>query len=94
MKKLLIIEDKLRFITFRNRQVRTPVILTVNESELKALYIRMKMAGINKWKVKAVTEKYNEDIDYDDDYTEEVIIEELEEKPNTILEKLIKNGVE
>jgi len=93
MKKLLIIEDKSKFITFRNRKVRTPVTLTVNESELKALHIHMKMVDIQKWKVEMITEKDNETIDYDD-YNEEVVIEELEDEPKTILEKLIKNGVE
>jgi len=93
MKKLLIIEDKSKFITFRNRKVRTPVTLTVNESELKALYVHMKMVDIQKWKVKVITKKDNEIIDCDD-YKEEVVIEELEDEPKTILEKLIKNGVE
>lgn len=93
MKKLLIIKDKSKFITFRNRKVRTPVILTVNEAELKALHLHMKMAGIQKWKVEAMTEKDDGPVDYDE-YNEEVAIEELEESPKTILEKLIKNEVE
>lgn len=92
MKKILIIEDKSKFITFRNRKVRTPVTFTINESELKVLQTHMKMADIQKWRVEAITENDNEIIDYDYDYCkQEVVIEELEEETKTILEKLIEN---
>ncbi len=90
MKKVLIIKDVARFITFRNRKVRTPVTLTINDSELKALKVHMKMADIKKWEVKLITEQDTEVIDYDYAEPDEVIIEELEEEPKTILEKLMK----
>lgn len=91
MKKVLIIKDRAKFITFRNRKVRTPVTLTVNESELKALTIHMNMADIQDWKVEVVSDKDTEVIDYDYAEPQEVIIEELEEEPKTILEKLMKD---
>jgi len=92
MKKRLIIEDRARFINFKNRKVRTPVTLTVNDSELKHLMIVMRMADIQNWKVEDISDNQKtEVIDYDYAEPEEVIIEELEE-PKTILEKLMKDG--
>jgi transcriptional regulator NrdR family protein len=94
MKKILIIEDSARTITFNNRKVRTPVTLTVTDCDLKALKVQMKMADIHNWKVKVLSEKDNEVIDYDYAEPQEVIIEELEfeSEPKTTLEKLMKDG--
>ena len=93
MKKVLIIKDSAKFIIFRNRKVRTPVTLNVNDDELKALKIGMKMSDIQDWEVKVVSEQGTEVIDYDYEEPAEVMIEELEDdEPNTILEKLMKNG--
>lgn len=91
MKKKLIIEDKAKFINFKNRKVRTPVTLTISDSELKSLRIHMKMADIQNWKVENISDEKTEVIDYDYAEPNEVIIEELEE-PKTILEKLMKDG--
>jgi len=92
MNKILVIEDRAKTITFRNRKVRTPVTLTVSERDLKALQIHMKMADIRQWRVENIPEKGTEVIDYDYAEPKEVIIEELEAEPKTILEKLMKDG--
>ena len=92
MKKVLIIKDRAKFITFNNRKVRTPVTLTVTDSDIKALKIHMKMADIQDWKVEVVSENDSEVIDYDYEEPQETIIEELEDEPKTILEKLMKDG--
>ena len=92
MKKVLVIEDHAKVIIFKNRKVRTPVSLEVTESELKVLEVAMHMAGVQKWKVTMTKIQEDEVIDYDFMEPEEVVIEELEELPKTILEKLMKNG--
>lgn len=93
MKKRLVIEDSAKFINFKNRKVRTPVTLIVDDSELKALTIHMRMADVKKWRVEELKDEQTEVIDYDYAETKEVIIEELEdEEPKTILEKLMKDG--
>jgi transcriptional regulator NrdR family protein len=92
MKKVLIIKDRAKNITFKNRKVRTPVTLTIQDSDLKALKLHMKMADIQEWEVKVVSNEDTEVVDYDYAEPKEVIIEELEEEPKTILEKLMKDG--
>lgn len=92
MEKILIISDKAKTINFRNRKVRTPVTLNVTDVELKNLKIQMRMADIQIWELK---EKISDNVGVvDDDYVEssEVIIEELEKEPSTVLEKLMKTG--
>jgi len=93
MKKRLIIEDHAKFITFRNRKVRTPVTLEVSDSDLKAMLIHMRMSDIKNWRVEDIKDEKTEVIDYDYAEPNEVIIEELEDdEPSTILEKLMKSG--
>ena len=93
MKKQLVIEDKAKTITFRHRKVRTPVTLIVSESELKYLEVHMKMVDIKNWKVNPLPqESKSEIVDYDYEEPPEVIVEELEPEPKTVLEKLMKTG--
>ena len=49
--KTVIIEDKAKFIRYKNRKVRTPVTLNVTETELKQLKVAIKMADVQTWKV-------------------------------------------
>lgn len=95
MRKKVVIEDRAKFVRFKNRKVRTPVTLDINsESELKQLIVSMKMADIQNWKVEVRSEKTNEVIDYDYNEPKECVVEELDdvEEPTTILGKLMKDG--
>lgn len=95
MRKKVVIEDRAKFVRFKNRKVRTPVTLDINsESELKQLIVSMKMADIQNWKVEVRSEKTNEVIDYDYNEPKEYVVEELDdvEEPTTILGKLMKDG--
>lgn len=90
--KKLIIEDRAKFIRFKNRKVRTPVTLLVSDSDLKFLRIQMKMADIQKWRIETkIDEKEKQVIDYDLINKSEIVIEELNEEPKTILEKYMKD---
>jgi hypothetical protein len=96
MRKKVVIEDRAKFVRFKNRKIRTPVTLEINsDSELKQLKVSMKMADVQNWKVVVESDKTNEVIDYDYEEPQESVIEELEnghEEPKTILEKLMKDG--
>jgi len=97
MKKSLIIKDRNKMIRFRNRQVRTPVILEVTDAEISNLKIALKMADIHNYSVQIIPlkgNKYKAVLDLED---VEVVIEELDLnsdslEPDTILEKLMKDG--
>lgn len=94
MKKTVKIEDRGRYIYFKNRKIRTPVTLTINESELKELKMRMRMSDIQSFKVQDYDDnEVQEIVDYDFNEPEETVIEELEdEEPKTLLEKYMKDG--
>lgn len=96
MKKILVIEDRAKFIYFRNRKIRTPVTLNVTDAELKHLKVAMKMADVQNWKVEIPTNKKDEVIDYDYEEPTDCVIEELEdeEEPKTILEGFMRKGDE
>ena len=98
MKKYEIkINDLNRIIFFKNREVRTPTIIEVYEPDLESVKSSLRMKKISYYVV-------NEKIDFIniDEIQElvfvdkEKIIEELEEinndKPKTILDKLVENG--
>lgn len=92
MKKILVIEDNGKFIRFKNRKVRTPVTLEVTETELKQLKTSMNMADIQNWHVKDKAGKKEEIIDYDYAIADKTTVEELEDAPNTILGRFMKQG--
>jgi len=92
MQKRLVINDKAKFINFRNRKVRTPVTLTITDAEVKNLKLRMSMEGIQDWRFEEIHEEKIEVVDFDFIGTDDVEVEELETEPTTILEKLIEDG--
>jgi len=96
MRKLLKIEDKNSFVYYKNRKVRTPVTIEVDNKELKSLIQSLRMAGIQKYTISPIKEKkevlVKEVIIEELEEEKEVIIEELEEESTTILGKLMKNG--
>lgn len=93
MRKLLKIDDINKFIYYKNRKVRTPVILEVENKELKTLILSLNMAGIEKYSIGPIPIKVQKEKEVlfhiDDD--KQVVVEELEE-PTTILQKLMRNG--
>jgi len=95
MRKLLKIEDKNSFIYYKNRKVRTPVTIEVENKELKTLILALRMAGIQKYTIGELSDKTDipvKEILFHIDEDKEVIIEELGEEPTTILGKLMKGG--
>jgi len=92
------IKDRSRQILFRNRVIRTPVTFTVTEKELILLEAEIRHKGIEKYSVMdysktEVTIPDSKEEEFKIEEEKEVIIEELcEEKPKSILEKLIKDG--
>jgi hypothetical protein len=101
MKKILKIKDRNRTIYFRNRKVRTPCTIEVTDKEIENLRLTLKMTDIQKYSVQTVEDKEDIPTTYLGD--EEVVIEELDfesdevisdEKPKTILEKLMNGDKE
>ena len=95
MKKFLKIEDRNKLLYFKNREVRTPVVLQITDEDIKELDVILRMADIQKFEVlledELKIEKYD---DIEVKKNREVIIEELilKEGPSTILEELMRNG--
>jgi len=98
MKKILTIKDRNRTIYFRNRKVRTPCTIEVTDKEIVNLQLTLKMTDIQHYSVQSVESRENIPLTYIGD--EQVVIEEIDfesdeedtnEKPKTILEKLM-NG--
>ena len=92
MKKILEIKDRGKTIFFRNRELRTPVTLTISDIELKALQNRMRMLDIQDWKVKDVPKDTIQIVEDDLIETDDVKVEELDDGDLTILGKLMKGG--
>jgi hypothetical protein len=91
MKKLLIINDVGKLINFKNKEIRTPAQIKINDNDLKHLEIVLKMIGIKDYKV-----INNFDIIEEKNKKEKIIpIEEIiikdddDNNPKTILKKLI-----
>lgn len=94
MKNILTINDVGRMIHFKNREIRTPVIIEATDKELLQLKINLRMLNIKNYSIKR---KINESkINH---INNQIIIEELdiikpdieEEDPKTILNKLMNN---
>jgi hypothetical protein len=95
MKKTVIIEDKAKSIFFKNRTIRTPVVIKVTDDEMKYLKMAMKTADIQNWKCEVVRECDIEEeiqVSYDQTNSKSAVIEELEAEPSTILETLVRDG--
>lgn len=95
MKKFLKIKDYNKFIYFKNRKVRTPVVLQVTNDDIKKLDVILRMADIQEFEI--ILENELEKEEQNDIIIEEnknIIIEELDikEEPSTILEELMRNG--
>ena len=82
--------DRNKKINFKNREIRTPVNIEVTEKELRILHTSLRLAGINDFKVETVIDNKHTIIDkpilIEED--KKVIIEELDEEPKTLLERL------
>jgi hypothetical protein len=93
MKKFLKIRDSSRFITFKNRKVRTPVTIEIADKDLKQLSIILKMADIQNYEVILEEEiKKKEEISVIEE-NKQIVIEELESKePSTLLEEFMRTG--
>jgi len=93
MKKFLKIRDSNRFITFKNRKVRTPVTIEIADKDLKQLSIILKMADIQNYEVILEEEiKKKEEISVIEE-NKQIVIEELESKePSTLLEEFMRTG--
>ena len=100
MKKKLHIKDTNKYIRFKNRQVRTPVILEVTDRDLRGLKPVLKMYDIKDIEIIDLKNETSEEEKQPEiPETKEVAIEELEdvietENPKTILEKLMKGEIE
>ena len=100
MKKFVKITQPNKIIYFKNRKVRTPVILEVIDSDLKNLEVIFKMVDIQDFEVliKKPKIKSRPEVEmFNFDENEETVIEEFElekQEPITILEKLVRNGEE
>ena len=92
MKKILVIEDTGKFVRFKNRKVRTPVTLKVTDSEFKQIKVSMDMSDIQKWHLKEDAGNKEKIIDNDIEVVDQSIIEELEDTPDTVLGRLMKQG--
>lgn len=89
---ILRILEPNKTIYYKNRQVRTPVNIEVTEKELKGLYTSLRLAGITKFKVETVIDDKHTIIDHPILVEEDkkVVIEDLDEEPKTLLERLAK----
>lgn len=87
---ILRIFDKNKKIHFKNREIRTPVNIEVTEKELRNLHTSLRLAGITNFKVETIIDNKHTIIDNPILIEEEkrVIIEDLDEEPKTLLEKL------
>jgi len=96
MKKIVKIRDKNRKIHFRHREVRTPVSLEIDDSEIVKLQMAMNMADVRDYSIGPVKKLKEEKEEYpvDEIEKEEVVIEELDintnNEPKTLLEKFMK----
>lgn len=96
-KILLKIKEKNKVIYFRNRNIRTPVMIELTRNEIKKANLALKIADINDYiyeekevEKKIRTSEIRELVKLDKD----VLVEEIElcEEPKSILEKLLKDG--
>ena len=99
MKKKLIIKDKNKTIYYKNRKVRTPVIIEVTDQELRNIKPVLKIADIRDIEIINPNKQAKDDGVVEIPEAKEVVIEELEdvvscEEPKTILEKLMKGDIE
>jgi len=100
MKKKLHIKDTNKFIYFKNRKVRTPVILEVTDREIRGLKPVLKMHDIKDIEIIDPTkEETKDEVLVEIPETKEVAIEELEDviesdNPRSILDKLMKGDIE
>jgi len=99
MKKKLHIKDTNKYIRFKNRKVRTPVILEVTDRDLRSLKPVLKMYDIKNIEIIDPKTQQKDEKPPEIPETKEVAIEELEDviesdNPKTILEKLMKGDIE
>jgi len=89
---LLRILEPNKTIFYKNRQVRTPVNIEITEKELKGLYTSLRLAGITKFNVETIIGDNHTIIDQPILVEEDkkVVVEDLDEEPKTLLEKLAK----
>lgn len=90
MKKLLKITTTNKMFVFKNREVRTPVTIEATAGELKYLLIAIKAAGVTDFTIDKITKKIETVIEESIEVEEEkeVIIEEIDAEPKSILQKL------
>jgi hypothetical protein len=84
MKKILVIEDTGKFVRFKNSKV--------TDSEFKQIKVSMDMSDIQKWHLKEDAGNKEKIIDNDIEVVDQSIIEELEDTPDTVLGRLMKQG--
>lgn len=90
MKKLLNITTTNKKFVFKNREIRTPVTIEATAGELKYLLIAIKAAGVTDFTIDKITKKVETVIEEAIKVEEEkeVIIEEIDAEPKSILQKL------
>lgn len=100
MKRKLHIKDVNKFIYFKNRKVRTPVILEVTDRDLRTLKPVLKMYDIKDIAIIDPNKEKGDELRVEEiPVTKEVAIEELEDviasdDPKSILEKLMDGEIE
>ena len=90
MKKLLKITTTNKKFVFKNREIRTPVTIEATDDELKYLLIAIKAAGVTDFTINKLNKKIEIIIEESIGVEEkkEVIIEEIDSEPKSILQKL------
>jgi len=94
MNRKLIINERGRKIVFKQRMVRTPVHLTVNNSEFKLLEVQLRLQGIVDYTIVDIDVKGDDlTVERYEPTIEDIKLEEPEKsftsrELNTILERL------
>ena len=90
MKKLLKITTTNQKFVFKNREIRTPATIEATDDELKYLLIAIKAAGVTDFTINKLNKTFETTIEQPIEIEEEkeVIIEEIDSEPKSILQKL------
>lgn len=63
MKKIVVINDKFKTITYQNKKFRTPATISVSERELSNIKICLRMAGVKDYYITDATQLQERPVD-------------------------------